>query len=46
VAWWAGIPGWALAIHGAAMVVLGVFLWTRPLPPEERPGAAGSPQGE
>ena len=33
VAWWAGVPGWALAIHGAAMIGAAVFLWTRPEPP-------------
>jgi hypothetical protein len=34
VAWWAGVPGWALAIHGAAMAGVGLFLWTRPEPPQ------------
>jgi hypothetical protein len=33
VAWWSGIPGWALLLHGTAMLVLGAFLWTRPEPP-------------
>jgi len=33
VAWWAGVPGWALVVHATAMAMVGVFLWTRPLPP-------------
>jgi uncharacterized membrane protein YbaN (DUF454 family) len=32
-AWWIDMPGWALAIHGTAMIGGGIFLWTRPLPP-------------
>lgn len=33
-AWWAGVPGWGLAIHGVAMSAAAVFLWTRPEPPQ------------
>jgi uncharacterized membrane protein YbaN (DUF454 family) len=36
IAWWAGIPQWALVVHCGAMIAVGLFLWTRPLPPAER----------
>lgn len=40
VAWWAAVPGWALAVHGSLMLGVALFLWSRPLPPAgdlERP---------
>ena len=40
VAWWAEVPGWALAVHGAAMAGVAAFLWTRPESPLER-GSSG-----
>jgi len=33
IAWWAGVPVWALVIHGAVMSGVGLFLWSRPHPP-------------
>lgn len=44
VAWWAGVPGWALAVHGAAMTGVGLFLWTRPEPPQASEARTDAPR--
>jgi uncharacterized membrane protein YbaN (DUF454 family) len=39
IGWAAGLAGWILAVQAAVFAAVSVFLWTRPEPPQRRPGA-------